>query len=98
MTCPSAADTALELDVGALYFRCRGVLNLGALSFRCRRVLNKAQLAGVQNPDPLVQTGLRIITLTSSRHVQPKIVLTLTLTLSLWRPTHYLVGTLRDCA
>ena len=26
-------------------------------------MLSKAQLAGVQNPDPLVQTGLRIITL-----------------------------------
>ena len=62
MTCPSAADTALELDFGAFYFRCRGVLNFGALYFRCRRVLSKAQLAGVQNPDPLVQPGLRIIT------------------------------------
>ena len=63
MTCPtgSAADTAVELDFGALYFRCRGVLNLGALCFRCSRVLSKAQLAGFQNPDPLVQTGLRII-------------------------------------
>ena len=54
MTCPSAVDTALELDFSALYFGCR-------------RVLSKAQLAGVQNPDPLVQTGLRIIT--------PKLVL-----------------------
>ena len=61
MTCPSAADTALELDFGALYFRCRGVLNVGALYFRYRRVLSKAQLGGVQKPDPLVQTGLRII-------------------------------------
>ena len=35
VTCPSAgaADTALELDLGALCFHCRGVrmLNLGAL-------------------------------------------------------------------
>ena len=54
-------SAALELDFGALYFRCRGVLNVGALYFRCRRVLSKVQLAGVQNPDPLVQTGLRII-------------------------------------
>ena len=59
-----APAAALELDFGALYFRCMGVLNFGALYFRCRRVLSKAQLAGVQNPDPLVQTGLRIITLT----------------------------------
>ena len=51
---------ALELDFGALCFRCRGVLNLGALLFRCMRVLSKAQLARVQNPDPLVETGLRI--------------------------------------
>ena len=36
------------------------MLNFGALYFRRRRVLSKAQLAGVQNPDPLVQTGLRI--------------------------------------
>ena len=43
------------------YIFCRGVLNLGALYFPCRRVLSKAQLARVQNPDPLVQTGLRII-------------------------------------
>ena len=57
----SSADAALELDFGALYFRCRGVLNFGALYFRCRRVLSKAQLAGIQNPDPLVQTGLRIM-------------------------------------
>ena len=78
MPCPSAADTALELDFGALYLRCRGVLNFGALHFRCRRVLSKAQRAGVQNPDPLVQTGLRIITLTLTP------TLTLTLTLNLW--------------
>ena len=43
-------------------FAVGGVPNLGALYCRCRRVLSKAQLAGVQNPDPLVQTGLRIIT------------------------------------
>ena len=54
MAYPSAADAVLELDVGAL-------------CFRCRRVLSKAQLAGVQNPDPLVQTGLRIIRPSSSR-------------------------------
>ena len=54
-------NTALELDFGALFFRCRGVQNVGALHFRCRRVLSNAQLAGIQNPDPLVQTGLRII-------------------------------------
>ena len=40
------------------------MLNFGALYFRCRRVLSKAQLAEVQILDPLVQTGLRIITLT----------------------------------
>ena len=34
---------------------------MGALYFRCRRVLSKAQLGGVQNPDPHAQTGLRII-------------------------------------
>ena len=62
MTCPSAADVALELDFGGFYFRCRRVLNFGGLYFRCRRVLSKAQLGGVQNPDPVVQTGLRIIT------------------------------------
>ena len=53
-----------ELDFGALYFRCRGVLNFGALYFRCSTELSKAQLAGVQNSDPLVQTGLRNITRT----------------------------------
>ena len=65
LACPSTAYAALELGVGALYFPCRGVHNLGALYFRCRRVLSKAQLDGVQNPDhdPLVQTGLRIISL-----------------------------------
>ena len=84
MTCPSAADAVLELNFGALYFHYRGVLNFGALYFCCRRVLSKAQLAGVQNPDPLVQTGLRIITLT------PTLIMTLTLTLvgpfSCWQP------------
>ena len=34
------------------------------LYYRCRRVLSKAQLAGIQSPDPDVQTGLRIISLT----------------------------------
>ena len=32
------------------------------LYYRCRRVLSKAQLAGIQSPDPHAQTGLRIIT------------------------------------
>ena len=36
------------------------MLNFGALYFCCRIVLSKVQLAVVQNPDPLVQTGLRI--------------------------------------
>ena len=66
MTSPRATDTALELDFRALYFRCRGLLNLGALYFCGRRVLSKAQLAGVQNPDPLVQTGLRITSLVTT--------------------------------
>ena len=52
------------LNFGGLYFRCRRVLNFGGLYFRCRRVLSKAQLAGIQSPDPHVPTGLRIITLT----------------------------------
>ena len=76
----STADAALELDFGGFYFRCRGLLNFGGLYFRCRRVLSKAQLAGVQNPDPLVQTGLRIITLT----------LTLTLSLTLDLPCRHI--------
>ena len=88
MTCPSAAGATLEVDFGGLYFRCRGVLNFGALYFRCRRVLSKAQLAGVQNPDPLVQTGLRIIPLTLTKHVTLTLtlILTLTLTLTLSKP------------
>ena len=53
------------------------MLNFGALYFPSGRVLSKAQLAGVQNPGPLVQTGLRIITVT------PTLILTLTLTLAL---------------
>ena len=68
MTCPSAADAALELDFGALYFRCRGVLNVGALYFRRRRVLTKAQLAGIWSPDARAQTGLRIISAGSQGH------------------------------
>ena len=63
MTCPSAAVAALELDFGGLYFCCRRVLNFGGLYFLCR-MPSKAQLAGVQSPDPHAQTGLRIITLT----------------------------------
>ena len=57
-------SAALELAFGGLYFRCRGVLNFGGLHVCCMRVLSNAQLAGVQNPDPVVQPGLRITTLT----------------------------------
>ena len=70
-TATGSADAALELDFGALYFRGRGVLNFGALYFRFRRVVSKAQLAGVQNLYPLVQTGLRIITLAQPIVCQP---------------------------
>ena len=46
-------------------------------------MLSKAQLAGVQNPDPLVQTGLRIITLTLTLTLTLSLTLTPTLTLTL---------------
>ena len=55
---------SLELNFGGTCFRCRRVLNFSGLYFGCRRILSKAQLAGIQSPDPHVQTGLRIITLT----------------------------------
>ena len=52
-------------------------------------MLSKAQLPWVQNPDPLVQTGLCIITLTLARKGRRSLTLALTLTLTLahkgWR-------------
>ena len=39
-------------------FRCKPVSSISGVH---RRVLSKAQHAEVQNPDPRVQTGLRII-------------------------------------
>ena len=45
------------------------------------RVLSKAQLAGIQSPDPNVQTGLRIITLSLDLALSQPLPLSLTLTI-----------------
>ena len=50
MTCPSAADTVLELDFVGVQFRCRRVKMKIGLQFRYYRVPSKA-LLGFTVPD-----------------------------------------------
>ena len=72
MTCPSAADAALELNFGAFYFRCR-------------RVLSKAQLAGIQNPDPPANW-------TAHYNPHPNLIVILTVTLAAALPLTLLLS------